>query len=84
MLKAALGDAVLVSGGGDANLRRERAFLDALSPTGVADQQRMAAGDFRDALAKRCPVHLRNRSRRHRVFVEGFKNMIKRIAVHSF
>jgi hypothetical protein len=52
-LKAALGDAVLVSGGGDANLRRERAFLDALSPTGVADQQRMAAGDFRDALAKR-------------------------------
>ena len=52
-LKAALGDAVLVSGGGDANLRRERAFLDALSPTGIADQQRMAAGDFRDALAKR-------------------------------
>ena len=39
--------------GGDANLRRERAFLDALSPTGIADQQRMAAGDFRDALAKR-------------------------------
>ena len=52
-LKAALGDAVLVSGGEDANLRRERAFLDALSPTGIADQQRMAAGDFRDALAKR-------------------------------
>ena len=52
-LKAALGDAVLVSGGGDANLRRERAFLDALSPTGIADQHRMAAGEFRDALAKR-------------------------------
>ena len=57
-LKAALGDAVLVSGGGDANLRRERAFLDALSPTGIADQQRMAAGDFRDALAKRLDYHI--------------------------